>query len=285
MRTSELQHNCTLDLIAHKVVASANLPPSSTIWLLAYQVVAGALVVPMYFFCQLRLPSLRTRSRTLPASSARVLLPSIVIGYVFPAFLGFYSSRWSVSKNQLCIGIFQLFPVLIPATRLVLSAVFDTINSPKPAVASRRQMTHLKVLYLGATLVSSLTHLYTTAGIFSQTDLSLWEFYVPNLLAPSFDGKVLAFLQFDYIIIMFSTLLWIWLDSSVIQSGISLTLALLLGLVFGPGTVIGLLLTYREAGLDKNSDFKLDGERNSISGSHGGTGFKSLEKLSKRIAQ
>ncbi|GAB7350144.1 hypothetical protein MBLNU459_g0812t1 [Dothideomycetes sp. NU459] len=158
----------------------------------------------------------------------------------------FYSSRWSSFENQFWIGIFQLFPVLIPTSRLVLSTVLDGINSPKWDPSSRRGTNHLKALYLFATLVSTFTHLYTIGKVLAYDELSIWEFYVPSPQVSGFDSKVLVFLQFDYVIVMLATILWTWLDSPEEWPSKTSGLALSVGLVLGPGAVIGLARAIRE---------------------------------------
>lgn len=207
---------------------------------MAFQAVGGALIVPLYFFSQLRWPAPRAPRRSIPISVSRVLLPSIVLGYVLPGVMEFNSSNLSLTENQLWVGLYQLFPLLIPTARLALSRILDTVSPPKEYVTTNSGSAHLVVLYIFTAFVSTVTRLYVAAGLLGGDESSLWDIFVPNTQASSFEQKVLAFLPFDYAIIMISLSLWTWNYSREKSLLANWGLTMLIVILLGPGAVFGL---------------------------------------------
>lgn len=144
----------------------------TSIWALAYQTVGGAVIIPLYYLAYTRVSARKDfwspASRQIPASYAKALLPSLVIGYLLPTILIYLPFADSdLSLTQGLIALWQLSPLIVNMLLFVISAVYginERSNSKNDDDVSKPLNDDIKYLdrvYLTCFIVSAVAHIGT----------------------------------------------------------------------------------------------------------------------------
>jgi len=130
-----------------------------------------------------------------------------------------------------------MFPALISISQFLTEALIRavTISSAAQPDSITKQLNRL---YFFTAFVSVLIHSYITLNVVLDESLSLFRFYIPSFHNKDFASCVLVFLQFDYAIVMISACLAVNLEFES-QSSTEFVSRFLIGLVIGPGAMLG----------------------------------------------
>ncbi|RYC61703.1 hypothetical protein CHU98_g4500, partial [Xylaria longipes] len=147
------------------------------LFVLFYQTIAGAAIIPLYYLAFMltsKSDAYYVGGRSVPLPYARGLLLSISIGYLLPT-LAMYVPGLSVSTTQFLVFLWQPSPgfvnILLFTASLVLPAA-----SPRDAKAP--DVKHLKRIYLAAGLVCAVNHFVTLYVCATSTNPQLSFAYV-----------------------------------------------------------------------------------------------------------
>ena len=156
-----------------------------------------------------------------------------------------------VSSHQLWVAGFQFFPLHLYLTQSFFGSLLPRLW-PAIFAESKIPKANLKDLqrsYGIAALFAAGLHIYTVTIALRRPDLSLADFFWPNLAVKEFRQQVLLFLQFDYLFTFASLLLWVYLEISLLGQydmrviGCSLFAGTLL---LGPGASAAIAWSVRE---------------------------------------
>ncbi|KAK2808447.1 hypothetical protein FQN50_004655 [Emmonsiellopsis sp. PD_5] len=230
-----------------------NLLTFTSFWAL-YQVLGIATVGPLYYTAYIFASRHETYwwplSRQVPTSSAKALLPSLVLGYLIPTLLLF--TPYSNPRTGATMVLFwQFSPIYVN----ILLSIFSRINatlSPNddhktPTAANPlTDIPHLKRVYMFSVIVSTATHIFTVVR-----PISLAAIFIPYT-GPSqhvsFAEGIRSMWIVDFWVYFLATLVWavvaVWDMKRVGMAGTNLAKAvavIVLGaVVVGPAaTTVG----------------------------------------------
>lgn len=159
----------------------------------------------------------------------------------------------SIARQQNIIVLVQLSPVLTTIIQHLLTRISGTLL-PKSASAKAADVKTLPRSYLLIGMVPALCHICVVARALSTTGLASMYIPGPNsqVTAATLDKVAqgaFLFLQYDWIMINASTLIWSFSKISAVADlhAISLTAGLLMiECVVGPGALVCGILWWRE---------------------------------------
>jgi len=234
------------------------------IWGLLWQSFGAAFIIPVYYYNHLNW--IDSKSMALPSidsSSAKALPLSFALGAILAimVILPTWIDR-SPILHQDILAVWNVYPLWVSLAQIGAVAVFASSKKSKD-----KAVWWTRFSYLTAAMFSSLGHLYTAISmlISAEPSVGLVRMYVPFLPAgPQGAHEVLEFgpwlfLQYDNIIISFSSLSWayILLDRSLAKDSSMRfrlpTTLLISSIVLGPGATVSLALFMRESALHQRS--------------------------------
>ncbi|KAF2137745.1 uncharacterized protein K452DRAFT_329092 [Aplosporella prunicola CBS 121167] len=230
------------------------------IWALLWQAFGAAIALPLFF--RKHLEWCKSNAKPLPASELRPsqALPfSFALGALLPAVIGMLPT-WYPRPDQLhqqILAAWQPDPIWVAVVQATLTTVLSRLPTEK---SDERSVGWLQASYVIAAMSSAVGHMYAFATLMLSSDprLGFKGAYVPSLFSgPPGAALKLAngpwlFLQYDLIIISLSALSWAYLLVTPIvgkESWVRNLLPLLImvaGFVFGAGTVVSVILFWRE---------------------------------------
>ena len=129
-------------------------------------------------------PSAPSTNLLVAPRSVSLILPSVFIGYALPGLLMALPSPTysSFHTHQLYIAVWQIFPLLITLTHLLLSTLSTVVVPAKPFYSSafaRNQalLRSLRVVYATALSISTIAHI-------SSLSISFGSLFVPAMFRP-----------------------------------------------------------------------------------------------------
>ncbi|KIX09425.1 uncharacterized protein Z518_00505 [Rhinocladiella mackenziei CBS 650.93] len=220
---------------------------------LAVNAMGAAAILPMYFYIQLRN---HPGEHYIQLWNAKPLMFSVAIGGLLPGLAEIARPLFPASplEHQNIIAIMQVSPLMVSAIQYVASNLYPIRNIDVRTRKTAYVPSVQNALVLGG-IVSALSHL-VIVGYVLLGGQSLLSIYMPNYnkaFQAQGEAKLLEgsrlFLQYDYIGITASVLLWCYY-LVIGLSGVDKTL-LLIGLVagdliLGPGAVASGVLWWRE---------------------------------------
>ncbi|KAI1826521.1 hypothetical protein F4861DRAFT_87543 [Xylaria intraflava] len=184
------------------------------LFVLFYQTVAGAAIIPLYYLFHTILSkpdAYYTEGRSVSLPYARGLLFSITVGYLVPT-LALYAPGLSASTAQFLTFLWQPSPGFVNILLFTSSLVL-------PDTAARTDKTpdvkHLKRIYTASGIVCAVNHLMTMyiCATSSDPQFSFSYVFVPNrdTWAQSTTIGLHYIFQVDWWGCFLPTLLWCWI--------------------------------------------------------------------------
>ncbi|KAI0868939.1 hypothetical protein GGS24DRAFT_494166 [Hypoxylon argillaceum] len=185
------------------------------LFVLFYQTIAGAAIIPLYYLSYVLISkpdAYYVSSSHVSPPHARGLLFSISIGYLLPT-LAMYLPGLSASTTQFLVFLWQPSPgfvniLLFAAARLLPSA-------PAGSRKGSPDITHVKRVYAAAGVVCAVNHLVTMYVCATATNpqLSFAHVFVPDhdTWMDSTTAGLHYIFQVDWWGCFLPTLLWAWI--------------------------------------------------------------------------
>lgn len=213
-------------------------------WGLVWNGFGAALVLPLYILVHLRNPP---RRYEITLAQAQVLILVILIASFLPALITLLpTASRSPSQQQNIVALFQFTPLCVTVLQHVFAAGIELFSSGSKPHRSP-DVFFVRWSYMFATIISASTHLYVLGSILSHEGL-FQRVYMPagkDQVRWSTLQKVAAgahvFLQYDFIIINISALVWSWAlvkQTKAVQTMSLVGLLLIADALVGPGALI-----------------------------------------------
>ncbi|KAJ5782517.1 hypothetical protein N7457_004291 [Penicillium paradoxum] len=247
-----------------------------SLWAFLYQLRGIGMIVPLYYaastWVSAGLPYFSASSRTLPESTARAILPALILGFVVPTILLFFPLANGLNVRQLFIALWQPAPIYVVILTHIFSRGIKFVCSSTPTKTCtttrssklNRDIPHLRTLYAMASCISVCFHLgLLLSGVALGTDF-IAKAFIPFdsfAQATSLADGVAVFFQNDFLLAATATLIWsiasVWDLQRIGISNVSLWVALpglILGfLAIGPGATTAAVWYWREEVLSRTN--------------------------------
>ncbi|KGO65541.1 Monooxygenase, FAD-binding [Penicillium italicum] len=247
-----------------------------SLWAVLYQLRGIGLIAPLYFASSTYISSgiayFSPNTRTLPESTARALLPALILGFVVPTIMLFLPMADALNTRQLFIALWQPAPVYVVVLTQVFSFVIKSISSSTPTKTgsaaadnkTNRDFPYLQTLYTVAGGVSASFHVALLLSWAALGTNFITKTFIPSeafaQVATIADG-VFIFFQNDFLLVAAATLLCclasVWDLYRIGVSNVSWQMALaglILGsLAIGPGATVAAVWYWREEVMSRTS--------------------------------
>ncbi|KAI0521970.1 hypothetical protein F5B22DRAFT_594885 [Xylaria bambusicola] len=232
------------------------------LFVLFYQTIAGAAIIPLYYLSYVLISksdAYYTTGRKVSLPYARGLLFSIAAGYLLPT-LAMYTPGLSTSTLEFLIFLWQPSPGFVNIL-LFTSSLLLAGGAASPRNARNPDVKHLKRVYAAAALVCAVNHFVTLYVCATSEDLQLSFQYV---FWPSREGWMTTttaglhyIFQVDWWGCFIPTLLWAWITvydvhrvllggANVVQLVKWAVYIVGLTLALGPGGMLAVVWSWRE---------------------------------------
>ncbi|KAI1362596.1 hypothetical protein F5Y08DRAFT_311780 [Xylaria arbuscula] len=233
------------------------------LFVLFYQTIAGAAIIPLYYLSYVwisKSDTYYTAGRKVSLPYARGLLFSIAIGYLLPT-LAMYTPGLSTETLEFLIFLWQPSPGFVNIL-LFTSSLLLNFSAGKTSRSNKHpDVKHLKRVYAAAALVCAINHFATVYVCATSADpqLSFSYVFLPSRevwTATTTAGLHYIF-QVDWWGCFVPTLAWAWITvydvHRVLLGGASLVQLVKwavyivgLTLVLGPGGMLAVVWSWRE---------------------------------------
>ncbi|KAI0538861.1 hypothetical protein GGR58DRAFT_466988 [Xylaria digitata] len=183
------------------------------LFVLFYQTIAGAAIIPLYYLAYMltsKSDSYHLTGRKVSLAHARGLLFSVAIGYLLPT-LAMYTPGLSASTLQFLVFLWQPSPGFV---NIFLFASSLLLSGAAPKSAKSPDVKHLKRVYAAAAIVCAINNLATlyVCATSSHPQLSFEYVFLPNrdLWMQSTTSGLHYIFQVDWWGCFIPTLLWAW---------------------------------------------------------------------------
>ena len=211
------------------------------------------MVLPVYFYLQLRNPP---QEQWIQLWNAKPLPLSIILGSLLPGIAELTAPLFprSSARHQQIIALIQVSPLIVATIQTVASNLYPIRNIDVRTRKSAFMPSVRQALFIAGSF-SALCHLTILVHILFgwQTFSSI---YVPgssSAVASAGTSKILEgsrlFLQYDYLGITLSTLLWVYylvVGLSDVSRTYLVSIMLIGNILIGPGAVTSAVLWWRE---------------------------------------
>ncbi|UDD62521.1 hypothetical protein AFCA_009834 [Aspergillus flavus] len=240
----------------------------SSLWAVLYQLRGIGFIAPFYFmastFITGRISYFSWTTRSLPESTAKVILPAVAAGYILPTMLLFFPID-NAQTRQSVVAVWQPAPVFVVIMTELLSRAIECIgrgrqakpDSPSADERIDSDLPYLSVLYTTTCIISASLHMSLIFSCLLSENLSLTRLFFPvDSFAPvaSLADGASTFLKNDFLLVTASTFVWCWVSvwdlyrvgiSNV--SPLSASVGLLAGFAgIGPGATAAAIWFWRE---------------------------------------
>ncbi|KAJ5841870.1 hypothetical protein N7534_011700 [Penicillium rubens] len=246
-----------------------------TLWAVLYQLRGIGLIAPLYFASSTYISSgiqyFSPSTRTLPQSTARAILPALVLGFVVPTIMLFFPLADALNTRQVFIVLWQPAPVYVVILTQIFSRIITLIGSDTPAKADsaaesnyNRDIPHLQTLYAVAGCVSACFHVAMLLSWAALGTDFITKAFIPSdafaQVSTLADG-VFVFFQNDFLLVAAATLLWclasVWdlyrLGVCNVSWQMALTGLITGSVVIGPGATVAAVWYWREEVMSRTS--------------------------------
>ncbi|KAI0206720.1 hypothetical protein F4808DRAFT_4480 [Astrocystis sublimbata] len=190
------------------------------LFVLFYQTIAGAAIIPLYYIAFLLTSSsdaYYVGGRQVTPSYARSLLLSISVGYLLPT-LAMYYPFFPPSVTQFLVFLWQPSPGFVNILLFTGSLCISAVSSSSAQAPKTADVKHLKRIYLVAGLVCAINHLVTLYVCATSThpQLSFTYVFLPDrsTMEASTTAGLHYIFQIDWWGCFLPTLLWAWISVS-----------------------------------------------------------------------
>ncbi|KAL3424914.1 FAD binding domain-containing protein [Phlyctema vagabunda] len=230
---------------------------SRTVLECIYQWRGIAMISPVYFFLHyVQNPQENYHAagnRIVPASAAKAIIVSIILGYVIPTFFMF-STLLSITSRQLVNAIWQTFPIwtLLISYATKGSKQTDQVDAK---MISNYSLSTLRFAYILSGSLSAAVYVYIhMTSSFPLLQIFFNEVSSPHSAISSFVQGFGRFLRYDQIFAFGSGLFWLILNFKDLKTANKLhagwhKIVGVLGattILFGPGASMALGWAWRE---------------------------------------
>ncbi|KGO63138.1 Monooxygenase, FAD-binding [Penicillium expansum] len=247
-----------------------------SLWGVLYQLRGIGLIAPLYFisstFVSSGIAYFSPNTRTLPESTARALLPALILGFVVPTIMLFFPLADALNTRQVFIALWQPAPVYVVIltqifSRVIKSISSSTITNTDSATAEskpNRDIPYLQTLYAVVGGIAACFHMALLLSWAALGTNFITKTFIPSeafaQVTTIADG-VFIFFQNDFLLITAATLLWclasVWDLYRIGVSNFSWQVALvglILGsLAIGPGATVAAVWYWREEVMSRTS--------------------------------
>ncbi|KAJ5356786.1 Monooxygenase FAD-binding [Penicillium concentricum] len=247
-----------------------------SIWAVLYQLRGIGLIAPLYFgsstYLSSRIAYFSPSTRTLPESTARAILPALVLGFIVPTTMLFFPLADALTTRQVFIALWQPSPIYVVILTQIFSRVIKSIGSRTSAKTdntaaegkANRDIPHLQTLYAVAGGVSACFHVALLLTWAASGTNFITKAFIPSdafaQVATLADG-VFVFFQNDFLLVAAATLLWclasVWdlyrLGVSNVSWQVALAGLILGSLAIGPGATAAAVWYWREEVMSRTS--------------------------------
>ncbi|CAI7666133.1 unnamed protein product [Penicillium palitans] len=247
-----------------------------SLWAVLYQLRGIGLIAPFYYASSTYISSgmlyFSPSTRTLPESTARALLPAMILGFVVPTIMLFFPLADAMHTRQIFIALWQPAPVYVVILTQIFSHVLKSIGSSTPAKTdsaaveskSNRDIPHLQTLYAVLGGVSACFHVALLLSWAALGTNFVTRAFIPSAafaqVATIADG-VFIFFQNDFLLVAAATLLWclasVWdlyrLGVSNVSWQVALASLILGSVVIGPGATVAAVWYWREGVMSRTA--------------------------------
>lgn len=250
-----------------------------SLWAVLYQLRGIGLIAPLYYASSTYVSSgmiyFSPSSRTLPESTARALLPAMILGFAVPTIMLFFPLADALNTRQIFIAMWQPAPIYVVILTQIFSHVIKSIGSGTPAKTdsaavesksndSNRDIPYLQTLY---TVVGGVSACFHVALLLSWAALGtnfITRAFIPSAafaqVATIADG-VFIFFQNDFLLVAAATLLWclasVWdlyrLGVSNVSWQVTLASLILGSVAIGPGATVAAVWYWREGVMSRTA--------------------------------
>ncbi|KGO40511.1 Monooxygenase, FAD-binding [Penicillium expansum] len=247
-----------------------------SLWGVLYQLRGIGLIAPLYFisstFVSSGIAYFSPNTRTLPESTARALLPALILGFVVPTIMLFFPLADALNTRQVFIALWQPAPVYVVIltqifSRVIKSISSSTITNTDSATAEskpNRDIPYLQTLYAVVGGIAACFHMALLLSWAALGTNFITKTFIPSeafaQVTTIADG-VFIFFQNDFLLITAATLLWclasVW---DLYRIGVSnfswqvVLVGLILGsLAIGPGATVAAVWYWREEVMSRTS--------------------------------
>ncbi|KAK4861003.1 hypothetical protein LT330_004734 [Penicillium expansum] len=247
-----------------------------SLWGVLYQLRGIGLIAPLYFisstFVSSGIAYFSPNTRTLPESTARALLPALILGFVVPTIMLFFPLADALNTRQVFIALWQPAPVYVVILTQIFSHVIKSIssstvtNTDSAAAESKLNpdIPYLQTLYAVVGGIAACFHMALLLSWAALGTNFITKTFIPSeafaQVTTIADG-VFIFFQNDFLLITAATLLWclasVWDLYRIGVSNFSWQVALvglILGsLAIGPGATVAAVWYWREEVMSRTS--------------------------------
>ncbi|KAJ9620426.1 hypothetical protein H2204_012273 [Knufia peltigerae] len=238
------------------------------VWALFYQIVGGAVIIPLWFLAYLwdsrSSDYFSPESRKVTLAYAKSLLPALGIGYLIPTILMFLPySQEDYWTTQFMIALWQPSPWFVNAIRWVLSKFYAKeqpggVEDENGSEDHPADLDYLGTIYRMTFVVSAVTHIATMAICFFSTrpEYSFRQVFIPGEITTdtSLSEALRMIFQVDFWIIFSAALVWalfaVWelkrvglTDVGLLNNAVTMVVQ---AIIFGPAATTARFWSWRE---------------------------------------
>ncbi|KAG0158292.1 hypothetical protein PDIDSM_5805 [Penicillium digitatum] len=247
-----------------------------SLWAVLYQLHGFGLIAPLYVSSSTYISSgiayFSPSTRSLPESTARAVLPALMLGFVVPTIMLFLPLADALNMRQVFIALWQPAPVYVVILTRMFSCVFKSTGSSSPAkndgaaaqTKSNRDIPYLQTLFAVAGGISACFHVALLLSWAALGTKFITKACIPSEAFPQvakIANGVFIFFQNDFLLATTATLLWclasVWdlyrIGVSNVSWQVALASLILGSFAIGPGATVAAVWYWREEVMSRTS--------------------------------
>ncbi|KAK5162735.1 uncharacterized protein LTR77_011218 [Saxophila tyrrhenica] len=242
----------------------------TSFWAIFYQTVGGAIIIPLWYLCFTLTTSTTVYgndSHSIPPTTARGLLPALLVGYVVPTTL-MYLPFLDIDTQQFMVALWQPSPFFVNILWISYTRLAGAADDSQVGQGSRGNGEKtVKTLYVSSAVISAVVHVGVIGICLTSNDpqQSLWDvFMLENRESWSMSQALLFIFQIDFWIIFAASIacacivVWDLHSLGLTTLGMVQAFAVIafVSVVLGPGAALSGVWYWREGMLGKKAKKK-----------------------------
>jgi len=187
-------------------------------WTVAGQHLGVGMLNPVYYSYHTRqaAEAMDENSFSIPVSQAAAILPSILLGAIYPCYLLITrANSLDTDTYQQFLAALQPFGLFVSAFQLLFSTIIDHLSTGISSKSRNAELPYLRVLYgltiAFATLLHNYTRFWHTVPDTGATAFSWNSLYLPSFASVTqLSDVVLVFMRNDILVLGWGAVLWAW---------------------------------------------------------------------------